>query len=269
MNSKEQSITLGDTVFSFLTSLSSQKGKETQQEINRFVAWYGKDRPINQITPLEVANFADQVIASGGDVAKKLEPVKSFLSYAKKEKIISTSLAPHLRIRQTSPKTPSSTRPTRTKQRQIITAEELAGMKSQLTALEEERVQVAQELRLAAADKDFRENAPLDAAKEHGAQVEIRIKEIKTALSTAILAGEEEPSEEIKVRLRSKVVLRDTTSGTECTYTLVTKNEINAAAKRISIDSPIGKALLYQCQGDIVKVIAPVGELSYQIEKIE
>lgn len=260
---------LEEAALSFLTSLPPEEGKERQQEVNRFVVWCGKERPVSQLTPLEVANYSEQAAASGGAVARKLEPVKAFLSYAKKAKLISTSLAPHVRIKQTSQKTKRSTKSTKANRQLAMTAEGYDQLKSRLATLEEEEQQVIEEIRLAAADKDFRENAPLKAAKERREQLDIRIQEIKADLSNASLMEEEEPAEEIKVRLRSKVVLRDMASGIEMSYTLVTKNEVNAAKRKISIDSPIGKALLHQCRGDVVKVIAPVGELSYQIERIE
>ena len=266
MDSKGQSLSLEEAVLSFLTTLPPQGRIEKQQEVNRFAIWYGKDRPANRITALEVANYAESVAASTGDAAKKLEPVKAFLSYAKKEGIIGTSLAPHLRIRQTSQKTPSHIK---SKQRVALTAEGYTQLKAQLAALEKERLQIAEELRLAAEDKDFSENAPLDAAKEHRDRVDARIKELQAAINTAMVVGEEKPAEDLRVRLRSKVILRDIASGTKLTYTLLTKNESNPAENKISIDSPMGKALLSQHQGDIVKVIAPVGELSYQIERIE
>ena len=266
MHSKGQNLSLEEAVLSFLTTLSPEERLEKQQEVNRFAIWYGKERSVSRITAVEVEKYAENVAASTGDAAKKLEPVKAFLSYAKKEKIITTSLAPHVRVKQTSQKASSSTR---SKQRSALTAEGYAQLKSRLAALKEERIQVAEELRLAAEDKDFSENAPLDAAKEHRDRVDARIKELQTAINTATVVGEENPAENLRVRLRSKVVLRDIASGAKLTYTLLTKNEANPAQNIISIDSPMGKALLSQHQGDIVKVIAPVGELNYQIERIE
>ncbi len=266
MHSKGQNLSLEEAVLSFLTTLPPEERIEKQQEVNRFAIWYGKERSINRITAVEVENYAESVAASTGDAAKKLEPVKAFLSYAKKEKFIVNSLAPHVRVRQTSQKSSSSTK---SRQQSALTAEGYAQLKSQLAALKEERVQIAEELRLAAEDKDFSENAPLDAAKEHRDRVDARIKELQSAISTATVVDEEKPAEDLRVRLRSKVILRDIASGVKLTYTLLTKNEANPAENKISIDSPMGKALLSQHQGDIVKVIAPAGELSYQIESIE
>jgi len=93
------------------------------------------------------------------------------------------------------------------------------------------------------------------------------MRELRAAISAAAVV-EEKAAEDLVVRLRSRVILR-TPSGEKLTYTLVPKTQASPADNKISIDSPIGKALLNHHQGDTVKVIAPVGELRYQIERIE
>jgi transcription elongation factor GreA len=263
---ERQGLNLGESVLAFLTSLPAEESKDKQQEINRFVQWYGKDRPVGKITPLEIENYAEWVAKSTGDVSKKLEPVRSFLTYAKKEKLVKTTLATHLRTKKTATRSHLRSRP---KQEVTLTPEDHAKLKARLATLEEERVQIAEELRRAAADKDFRENAPLQAAREQRDQIEAKIREIQAAISTGVLVQIEEQAEEVIVRLGSKVTVCEVASGVKVTYTLVTKNEANPGKNRISMVSPIGKALLNRCQGDVVKVIAPAGELKYQIENIE
>ncbi len=267
MKEQRQNLNLEEAAFSFLTRLPPEERKDKQQEVNRFILWYGKERPLSQITALEVANYAEWVGASTVDATKKLEPVKAFLVYAKKGGLIETNLASHLRVRQTSPKTPLTAR-RRSKKQVALTLEDYAQLKSQLAALEEERLHIAEELRQAAADKDFRENAPLEAAREHRDQVEARIKELQAAVSTAVVV-KEKAADDLKAMLGSTVILHNISSGEKLNYTLVTTNEANPAKNKISIASPLGKALLNKQQGDIVKVTAPMGELSYQIERIK
>ncbi len=260
-------MSLEEAALSFLTGLPPEERKDKQQEINRLVLWYGKGRPLSQITTVEVANYAEWVGASTVDATRKLEPVRAFLAYAKKERLIETNLATHLRVSQASPKTSSTTR-RHSKKKVSVTPEDYAQLKSQLAALEKERLNVAEELHLAAADKDFRENAPLQAAREHRDQVEGRIKELKAAVSAAVVVREK-AADDLKVRLGSTVILCNISSGEKLNYTLVTTNKANPAKNKISIASPLGKALLDKQQGAILKVTAPVGEISYQIEKIE
>jgi transcription elongation factor GreA len=262
----QKSLSLGEVALSFLTSLPAEESKERQQEINRFLQWYGKERPVSRITPLEIETYAQRVAKATGDAPKKLAPVKELLTYLKKEKLVKSNLAAHLKVKKTSTKARSRAKP---KQRVILTPEDYEKLKAQLATLEEERTQIAEELRRAAADKDFRENAPLQAAREQRDQIEARMRQIQDALSTGVLVQDEKLAEEVTVRLGSKVTMRDVASGEKLTYTVVTKNDANPAKSKISIVSPMGRALLNQHEGDVVTVVAPAGELRYQIESIE
>lgn len=262
----KQSLTLGEVALSYLTSLPPEESQDKQQEVNKFILWYGKQRPASKITPREIETYAGWVASSTSDATKKLEPVRDFLTYIKKEKLVKSSLATHLRIKQASTKTTPRAKP---KQQVALTSEDYANLKAQLATLEADRRNIAEELHRAASDKDFRENAPLQAAREQRDQIESKMAEIQSALRTGVLVQEEEPAEDVTVRLGSKVVLHDVASGAKLTYTLVTKNDANPAKSKISIVSPIGKAVLNQRQGDLIKVIAPAGELRYQIESIE
>lgn len=262
----EEALTLEELALRFLTSLPTEERTEKQQEVNRFVLWYGKERAINQITPAEVDSYAQWIAASTGDANKRLEPVRAMFNYAKKEKLLKASLAPHLRMKQTQTKSPLRRRP---KHQTPLTANDQAELKSQLAALEEERVRVAEEMRIAAADKDFRENAPLQAARERRDYIEARMQQIKVSLATGVVVDQEKVEESLAAKLGSKVILVNQASGEKLTYTLVTKNEANPANGKVSIVSPLGKAVLNQHEGAIIKVIAPAGELLYKIEKID
>jgi transcription elongation factor GreA len=262
----EEAVSLEDLALRFLTSLSTEERTDKQQEVNRFVLWYGKERSVTHITPTEVETYAQWTAASTGDVNKKLEPVRSFLQYAKKERLLKTSLAPHLRIKQAHTKGSTVRKP---RQQIALTANDHAELKSQLAVLEEERVHVAEEMRIAAADKDFRENAPLHAARERAAHIEARMNDIQASLATGVVVDAEQQPETLAAKLGSTVVLLEIATGEKRTYTLATKNEANPANGKISIVSPLGKAVLFQHEGDVVKVVAPVGEILYKIEKID
>ena len=72
-----------------------------------------------------------------------------------------------------------------------------------------------------------------------------------------------------RVTLGAKVKLRDLTHDEELEYTLVSANEANPRAGRISIASPVGRALLDHAPGDTVEVEAPAGSVQMRIESIE
>jgi transcription elongation factor GreA len=261
----EEALSLEELALRFLTSLPTEERADKQQEVNRFVLWYGKERSVSHITPTEVETYAQWTAASTGDVNKKLEPVRSLLNYARKERLLKTSLAPHLRIKQAHAKGAMARKPN---QQVALTANDHAELKTQLAALEEERVHVAEEMRVAAADKDFRENAPLHAARERAAHIEARMNDIQTSLTTGVIVDSEKQVESLTARLGSTVILLETATGEKRTYTLATKNEADPHNGKISIISPLGKAVLNQHEGDVVKVVAPVGEILYKIEKI-
>jgi transcription elongation factor GreA len=140
-------------------------------------------------------------------------------------------------------------------------------VQSELESQKPERQSIAQEIRLAAADKDFRENAPLEAAKERQGHVEGKIRELETTLNAAAVVVEK-GQEVHRARMHSTVVLSDLVSGEELTYTLVGPRDIAPLEGKISILSPVGKAVMDHQEGETVKVAAPSGTLSYRIKKI-
>ena len=99
----KQNLSLGELAILFLTTLSSQERKVSVIEVNRFVSWYGKERTIGEVTPAEVENYANWV-ATSSDALSKLEPVRKFLTYARKEGFTATNLATHVKAKKASSK---------------------------------------------------------------------------------------------------------------------------------------------------------------------
>jgi len=256
--------TLAQMATLFLASLPSEERERYQQEVNKFVRWYGMERPIEELTAHEVASYAERMEGSSANAMKKLEPVRAFLSYAKKEGFTRNNLAVHLRLKKGSPK---QALPGKGRRETVsLTLEGYQELKAELTALQRERPKIAEGIRRAAADKDFRENAPLDAAKDHQGMVEARIRELEAILKSAVTS---EPMGSAKVTLGSTVNLHDLTTGEDLRYTLVNPNEANPAKGKLSIASPTGKALLGRGKSDVIEVTAPAGTLRYRIESIE
>ena len=265
--SEQQNMSLSEAVTIFLATLSPEQKQESQQELNRFVRWYGGERPINELNAREIGNYGDNISAYVTDPVKKLEPVRSFLSYARKKKLVEISLAPHLRV--------SKAKLSRSARRSAVeispvslTPEGYATLESELETLKSERPRIAEQLRRALADKDFRENAPLEAARERQGHIEARIRELEAVLKGATIA-EEEPNPLQTAGIGCTVSLRDLSSGEQLRYTLVSPTEADPAGGKLSIASPTGKALLYKETGAVVEVIAPVGTLRYQIDDIK
>ncbi len=266
----EHNLSINEAVTMYLATLPPEQRQESQQELNRFVRWYGGDRRMSELGPREIGEYGESVSksirSSVTDPAKKIEPVRNFLTYAKKAKLTEVNLAPNLRISKTK-KGPVKNSHKEAEQVHL-TSEGHAALKSELEALKNERPLVAEQIRHAAADKDFRENAPLEAAKEHQGHIEGRIRELEATIQGATIL-EEKTSITVRVGIGCTVDLSDLTSGEQLHYTLVSPSESNPTKGKLSIASPTGKALLDQEIGAVVEVYAPVGTFRYRIESIK
>ena len=68
-----QNLNLGEAARRFLASLPPEEGQASQQELYRFVRWYGWERPLAGLTAPELANYAERLSSSDTDYVKKLE----------------------------------------------------------------------------------------------------------------------------------------------------------------------------------------------------
>ena len=119
-----------------------------------------------------------------------------------------------------------------------------------------------------ARDKgDLSENAEYDAAKEAQGLLEMKISKLETILSNARLI-DNSTMDNSKVFILSKVKIKNVANCMEMEYLLVAENEADLKAKKISIDSPIGKGLLGKKQGDIADVQTPNGIIQFEIIEI-
>ncbi len=263
---KGQNLSLAQAATQFLTDLPPEERGRSQQELNKFVRWYGMERPLRELAAHEVANYAERMEGSSANAMKRLEPVRAFLSYAKKEGLTPTNLAVHLRLKKGAPKQVPSLK-VKGREAATLSREGYHALKEELSTLKRERPKIADEIRRAAADKDFRENFPLEAAKDRQGFIEAQIRELEDILKSAMVAAKE--FDTAKVTLGCTVVLQDLSSAAELRYTLVNPREANPAKGKISNASPMGKALLNRVKGEVIEVTAPAGKLRYRIEGIE
>jgi transcription elongation factor GreA len=113
----------------------------------------------------------------------------------------------------------------------------------------------------------LKENAEYDAAKEAQGILEAKIAALEGAIAnTRIL---DESSIDIsKVSILTKVTVTNLKMNKQVTYKIVSENEADLKAGKISISSPIGKGLLGKKVGDTAEVQAPAGTLQFRIENI-
>lgn len=119
-----------------------------------------------------------------------------------------------------------------------------------------------------ARDKgDLSENAEYDAAKEAQGILEMKIAKLEAIIANARLIDNTN-IDNSKVFILSKVKIKNVSNGMEMEYTLVAENEADLKAKKISVDSPIGKGLLGKKQGDIADIQTPNGIMKFEVVEI-
>ena len=250
--------TVESAAVAYLGSLSANKRAQNETGVQKFVRWCGRQRSILAISPLDVDAFSRTATPADGTA------LRGFLSYAYKKRIIPRGLASHVKVKKESS---GPGRMTHHSDPIHVTREGLESLKSELEELRKERVTVTEQMRKAAADKDFRENAPLHAAREQKSHIEGRIQEIESTLARATVA--EQKAQRSAVGLHDNVRLTDLETGTAVEYKLVDSREANPAKGRISTASPIGRALLGRQPGDEFEFAAPAGTFKYRVEKVK
>ncbi|HIG74252.1 MAG TPA: transcription elongation factor GreA [Bacteroidetes bacterium] len=146
-----------------------------------------------------------------------------------------------------------------------LTAEALDRLKAELqTARTTGRAEIAEAIAEARAQGDLSENAEYDAAKEAQGHLEARIAKLESTIASARVVDESEVDTS-RARILSKVQVRNKKANREMTYTLVSAEEADLKSQKISVDSPIGKALLGKEVGETVKVKVPAGVVELEI----
>ena len=148
------------------------------------------------------------------------------------------------------------------------TEEGLKALKDELEQLERvERPKISQQIGEAIDKGDLSENAEYDAAKEAQGIMETRIVKLKNVVANARILDDSQ-IDSSKVLILSKVTIKNIKNGMQVQYTLVAENEADLKAKKISIDSPIGKGLLGKSAGEIADVQTPGGIVQFEIVDI-
>ncbi len=141
-------------------------------------------------------------------------------------------------------------------------------LQEEITALDRElRLELPKEILKARAHGDLSENAEYHAAKERQRFVNARLDQLKKRLAEISMVDLSKlPTD--KTGLGSTVVVLDLQKDQEITYKLVTSEEADVSAGRISTSSPIGRSLLGKVPGDVVKVNIPGGVRELEIVKL-
>jgi transcription elongation factor GreA len=151
----------------------------------------------------------------------------------------------------------------------ILTAEGYEKLKQEIEVLQnEKRREVAERIRIAREFGDIAENAEYDDAKNEQAMLEHKIAQLEERLLTARVITKKEISKDT-VSVGSKVRIRDVAAKQTFEYHIVGSAEANPAENKLSNESPVGKAIMGHKKGDVVKVSAPRGSLTFKILEIK
>jgi len=149
-----------------------------------------------------------------------------------------------------------------------MTRSGLARLKGELKRLKNvERPKIVKEIAEARSHGDLSENAEYHAAKEKQSHVEGRIIQVEHWIASAEVIDVTKHAGE-RVVFGATVKLEDTGSGDAVTYRLVGELEADLKQGRISVTSPIARALIGREEGDTVTVRTPGGEREYEIQAI-
>jgi len=148
------------------------------------------------------------------------------------------------------------------------TQEGLDKLKEELSEMETvQRPAISQQIAEARDKGDLSENAEYDAAKEAQGLLEAKIAKLKEVISNARVIDDSE-IDNSKVYILSTARIKNIANGMEVSYTLVAENEADLKAKKISVESPIGKGLLGKSVGEIADIQTPNGVMQFEVIEI-
>ena len=151
----------------------------------------------------------------------------------------------------------------------ILTQEGYNKLEEELNYLKtEKRTEIAERIKVARGFGDLSENSEYDEAKSAQAENEEKIIELETKIRNAKVIDAKEIDTKT-VQIGNTVRLLDVEFNDEIEYTIVGSTEVNLEEKKISNESPIGKALLGRKKGETVDVNAPDGVVQFKILAIK
>jgi transcription elongation factor GreA len=148
------------------------------------------------------------------------------------------------------------------------TKEGLERLTKELSTLKSKgRADIARQIAEARDKGDLSENAEYDAAKDAQGHLEAKIAQLEDLMSNARLLDESN-IDTSKASILSRVTIKNKKNGASVTYMLVSEEEADLKAGKISTQSPIGKGLLGKKKGETAKIKTPAGEIEFEITDI-
>lgn len=263
-----ESVTASEALEHFAGSMANEPEKAEVElpAVRAFVASFGSTRPMAELRGGDVTTYVKT--KTDGEPAT-IEPLRAFLAYCSRLAFTPENLVPALGIGLTG----GGARGGQGANAELggaafyVTPDGLRHIEEQLAMEKGKRPMIAQKLHDAMADKDFRENAPLDAARDEQGQLEARIRDLESRLRNAVIIDEQ--AKRGRANVGSVVKLVNLETKREQTFKLVSATEVDPSQGKISIQSPVGVAVMNRGTGDEVTVNAPSGPVVFKILEIQ
>ena len=267
------------------TNRMRKSRKETiKNDLSSFIQWLTislENKSYDENSNLENINlniiepfFIEQYVKitnlkhSNQNASKKLTVARDYLNYIHTEGFTESNLGNHIRNKK-GRRSGSASLKSKVHEGDLveISKEYHDSLEKELNVKYKEREDVVVDINKAAADKDFRENAPLEAAREKQGLIESQIKTIEETLRKSVIFNTKRSNKKNKIaQIGSKVTLEKENKRTK--INLVASPEADVNLSKISLESPLGKALLGKGENDHVTILAPAGEIKYKIVKV-
>jgi transcription elongation factor GreA len=260
---------MSEAARAFAHALPPGKHQDSQEAL-RFARWFGEERSAAELRPVDIESYVESFGVYAPNASARAESLKTFLNYTHKQNITPNRLVSHVRVRRPSGAKRSLAAAATKEQPEVrVTSEGLAELKAELEGLIAQRPGIAEELRHARSDGDVSENAPLDAAREAQGKLEARVRELEAMVRLAVVVEHDEDTGTGDVaRLGSSVVLANLNTGTKLSYQIVNAAEARGGSGRLSVESPVGQAVVGHRAGDVVEVAAPSGVIRFRVEEV-
>ncbi|MEN2283686.1 transcription elongation factor GreA [Algoriphagus sp. SE2] len=148
---------------------------------------------------------------------------------------------------------------------QYYTEEGLKKLKDELQELKTKgRTDIAKQIAEARDKGDLSENAEYDAAKDAQGHLELKIAKLEAVVGNARIFDQSQ-MDTSKVGILSTVKIKNVKNGMTVSYTLVSEEEADLKAGKISLGSPFGKGLVGKKKGEVAEINAPAGVLQFEI----
>ncbi len=262
-------VTLGDALSEYLQSLKPEQRHQQETFVRKYVEHAGSDTPIADLSGSRVESYAEFSIKhTDPNAGLRVAALKAWFQFLKKKNYANANYGIHIRVRKpANSRVPGATQVKLTAPPIEMTAEGIEDLKREFELIDGKIPELIKNVELARSDGDLRENAPYHAAREALAFADNRRKQIEEALKRSVVVDKSTKDKDL-AGVGSTVTVTALEKNLQVKYQLVGPREANAAERRISVDSPVGRVLLGCRVGEEVEVTAPQGVMRYRIDEI-